>query len=412
MHPTAGIHHPATLISYMVLEKLKRMSAVPSPAHRNLAQYYHWAICDRGMRIYLNATMVDRLKADIRGGLESAEGTRETGGILLGNIETDGDQTNAFIEDFVPVSCSYSTGPWYSLSEEDTVHFEAALLRAALAACDSNAPGVVGYYRSHARDALSLAASDLALIGSYFTETSSIFLLVKGVLGSTACTAGFFFWEDGCVQPDFSSLEVALGRLQADSEAPNEDPAAETDEVARMFEQATANVPAVPAVIPAFDVTATGSVAREPRAPAQVALSPWPGMFLRFAIIVLATVALVASAIRYLGAPRQAREDVAASSLASGLLGLQVEPRSSGLLVSWNQSAPEIADALRGVLSIHDGRLQKSWNLDKSQLSTGSVLYIAAGEDVEVRLEVYNAQQQSAVQSMRVLRPAGPDSEQ
>lgn len=378
------------------------MKAVPSPARRNLAQYYHWALSDRGMRIYLDAAMVDRLQAGIRAGLESSDGARETGGILLGKIETDGSQTSAFIEDFLSVPCSYAAGPWYALSDEDTVQFEAALLRAALSASESSAPGVLGYYRSHTRDALSLAPSDLALIESYFTETSSIFLLVKGVLGSTACTAGFFFWEDGRVEPDFSSLEVALGRLKEHSDAPSQAAEAEPDEVTGIFEQATAGLPSAPAQ----EVTKPGT--GEPRAAVPAAQSPWPGLFLRFAIIVLCTVALVVSAIRYLGAPRQAREEVAASSIPSGLLGLQVEPRTTGLLVSWNQGAPEIAAAVRGVLSIHDGRLQKSWNLDKSQLLTGSVLYTPAGDDIDFRLEVYDAQQRSTVQSMRVLRPAGP----
>ncbi len=101
------------------------------------------------------------------------------------------------------------------MSEPDTLKLEAALLRAALAACDTLAPPVLGYYRSHQRDGLSLSASDLSVIESYFTAPASVFLLVKavrkGMAYMGACTAGFFFWEDGQVQPEFSALEVAIG---------------------------------------------------------------------------------------------------------------------------------------------------------------------------------------------------------
>jgi hypothetical protein len=133
-------------------------------------------------------------------------------------------------------------------------------------------------------------------------------------------------------------------------------------------------------------------------------------LLLRFAVIVLATATLVASAIRYLGAARPVHQDVAASSIPSGLLGLQVEPKSGGLLVTWNQRAPEIARALRGVLSIVDGRAHQTLDLDRLQLATGSVLYTPASDDIQLRLEVYDASQRPAIQSIRVLRPVGPDA--
>src|ERR1022692_4876751 len=186
----------------------------PHALTRNLAEYYHWEETDRGIRIYIHSGMVDRLQAEVLGGAACGpDGGTEVGGILLGRVEEDRGKAITVIDDFVPVPCSYRGGPLYTLSDEDTVNLEAALSRTALAGCESpEAPSVLGYYRSHIRDGLSLAPGDLAVIDSYCEAPASVFLLVKAVASTKACTAGFFFWEDGRIEPEFSSLEVALGR--------------------------------------------------------------------------------------------------------------------------------------------------------------------------------------------------------
>lgn len=185
--------------------------------NRNLAEYYHWEEPDRGIRIYMHAAMVDRLQTDVLRGAEAVpDGRREVGGILLGREEEDRGKPVAIIEDFVPVPCSYQDGPQYDVSDRDAINLEATLLRVALAGCDApDAPSILGYYRSHMRDGLSLAPADLLVIDSYFQDPANLFLLVKNVAGTKACTAGFFFWEDGHIQSEFSSLEVALGRTPA-----------------------------------------------------------------------------------------------------------------------------------------------------------------------------------------------------
>jgi hypothetical protein len=396
------------LILDLHLETLVRMSAVGIPGLRNLAQYYHWELSGQGARLYLHAAMVDRLQAGIFAGLQSPSGARETGGILLGYTETHAEKACTFVEDFVPVPSSYADGPVYSLSEPDTLRFEAALLRAALTAADSGAPPVLGYYRSHTRSGLSLSPADLALVDTYFTEPSSVFMLVKAMIGAKACTAGFFFWEEGRIQPEFSSLEVALGGSRYASLPPAAEPVELPDEVAHMFQEATRAVSPEPPQPSPQPYLPEITVRDSPPPRAVPHRSPWPGLLLRFAVIVVATVALVGSAIRYLGAPRQARQDVSASSVPSLLLGLQVEPRSTAMLVTWNKAAPEIAAATRGVLAIRDGAAQKNLDLDKTQLSTGSVLYTPATGDIQFSLEVYRAAQLTAVQSIRVLGPAAP----
>jgi hypothetical protein len=369
---------------------------------RSLAQYYHWYIADRGIRIYLHAAMVDRLQAAVLAGLEAGSGGREYGGILLGRVEQDGDHTNTFIDDFVAVPCSYSEGPLYLLSDRDTAGLESALLRAAFAACDSpGAQPVLGYYRSHTRAGLFLGPGDVSLIESYFTGPASVFMLVKAVRSTKACTAGFFFWEDGRIQSEFSSLEVALGQISPEGLAGGvaDGMVDLPDDLEQMFREAVLSEPS-------GDVTASPPddlpfLSDEPHK----TRSAWAGLALRAGMMVLATVALVISMIGYLGAPRRGVDNVAASAPSSGSLGLQVEPRAKDLLVTWNQRAPGILNAHRGVLSIRDGGGLRNLNLDRTQLATGSVLYTPASDDIQFRLEVYDVKDANSVQSIHVLRP-------
>jgi len=363
---------------------------------RNLAQYYHWYIADRGIRIYLHPGMVDRLQAAVLAGLEAGSGGRENGGILLGHVEQDGDHTNTFIDDFVAVPCSYSEGPLYLLSGRDTAGLESALLRAAFAACDSpGAPPVLGYYRSHTRAGLFLGPGDESLIESYFTDSASVFMLVKAVRSTKTCTAGFFFWEDGHIQSEFSPLEVALGQISPAGGVAGELP----DDLEQLFREAVLSEP------PDHVIASLPDDLPFPSDELHKARPAWAGLALRAGMMALATIALVISMISYLGAPRRGVENVAASAPAQGSLGLQVEPRAKDLMVTWNQRAPGILNAHRGILSIRDGGGLRNLNLDRTQLATGSVLYTPASDDIQFRLEVYDVRDANSVQSIHVLRP-------
>lgn len=376
----------------------------PGTADRNLADYYHWEEPGKGIRIYMRSRMADRLQADV---LRS--GAKEAGGILLGRVE--GEQgTAVFIEDFVPVECSYHDGPLYSLSELDTANLEGALLRTALAACDTGAPSIIGYYRSHHRDGLSLASSDLELIDSYFQEPASVFLLVKAVLGAKACTAGFFFWEDGRIQSEYSALEAALGgapslpsAAEADADVgaePQPDLPDLPDDLAEIFRRAAMPTQPLPAELKEPPAAVTAPTLR----PGNTRRF-WRDFFLRTLIVSLAAVTVVLSVLTYLGTTRPSRESVAASTPTSRMLGLEVKRIPPDLLVTWNQEAPEIAAARHAGLFIRDGSHQRILDLDSIQLSTGSVLYMPAGDDIQFRLEVYGAKGQSMAQSVRVLLP-------
>jgi Gram-negative bacterial TonB protein C-terminal len=170
-----------------------------------LADYYRWIEPDRGTCIYINFEAADRLQRQVLRGLDSGGGL-ELGGILLGTTTSEGERITAIIDDFEAVPCTYSNGPHYRADEP---RFSA--VRSRFKAADSG-PSIVGYYRSHIRNDLYLSTEDLTLIQSVFPESNHVFLLIKP-LPMRACTAGFFFREDGRIQSEFT-LEVPFAPLR------------------------------------------------------------------------------------------------------------------------------------------------------------------------------------------------------
>jgi len=397
---------------------------------RNLAEYYHWEDTDRGIRIYMHSGMVDRLQAEVlRGAQCGTDGGTEVGGILLGRVDDDRGRAITVIDDFVPVPCTYRGGPLYTLSDEDTVNMESALLRTALAGCDSpDAPSVLGYYRSHLRDGLSLAPGDLAVIHSYFQAPASVFLIVKTVANTKACTAGFFFWEDGRIEPEFSSLEVAFGRTAPLPPAPGDapelpdtlgddvPPGVDGDlnddlpgDLAEMFRKAALPTPSSGPAEPVPSSLPPVAVAPPPTPPGKTPRA-WRSFLFRAVVIAMATAALVISVVTYwgLGTPQSPRGQAAGAMPAPSMLGLQADRNPPDLLVTWNRNAREIVAAQRATLSIRDGSAsEKIEDLDKAHLASGSSLYTPASDDIQVRLEVYAADGGSVSQSIRVSGAGG-----
>lgn len=370
-------------------------------AQVNLADYYHWEESGRGIAIYMRAAMADSLQSAVLA-KSSGQSATEVGGILLGR-HNKAPGGAIYIEDFVPVACAHTHGPEYELDDAEIAGLEAALLRAALAACDTPAAAVIGYYRSHLRAGLSLAAADVKLIESYFQDPASVFLVLKTLGATKACTAGFFFWEDGRIQPDFSALEVALGGAPAAAEAAALEPATEGAEMTGIFQRTVLGklrqlddedtIPEIPILkaLPAQDSGKGHPI--------------WRDFLLRAAIVSLAAVSVVLAVLTYLGTNRSARENTAVPAPEAGMLGLLVQRNLPDLMVTWNQRAPAIVQANHATLVIRDGNQQKILELDKTQLLTGSVLYTPSGDDIQFQLEVYRDKGAAVAQSVRLLLP-------
>ena len=187
-----------------------------------LADYYRWVEPDRGTRIYINFETANRLQMQVLHGQDSNGGV-EVGGILLGRSKLDKGRITAVVEDFEPVPCAYSNGPLYSATSSDAARFEAALKR--YESGTNSGLSIIGYFRSHKRNDLYLSADDLTLIQRVFPGSGNVFLLIKPLSGR-ACTGGFYFWDDGNIQSEFT-LEVPFAPVQTPSPAPSATDAAD-----------------------------------------------------------------------------------------------------------------------------------------------------------------------------------------
>jgi TonB family protein len=179
--------------------------------------YYRWEEPARDITVCLNLEAANRLQAEVLG---SDGSSHEIGGILLGRRERERGRTVTVIEDFDLVPCEHRDGPLYSLSASDLQEFQTALTRRKSNGNLGNS--VVGYCRSHKREDLFLSADDLAVIRTRFADPDDIILIIKAMSGKV-CTAGFFFWDNGQIQPEFTDSEVALIPIEGSDFGPDPD---------------------------------------------------------------------------------------------------------------------------------------------------------------------------------------------
>lgn len=178
--------------------------------------YYRWVEPESNITVCLEFRALDRLQLAVLRGIDSSYERNEVGGILLGRKELDEDRILIFVDEFEPVPSEHRNGPFYALTAEDALRFDAAL-----AECSARQPvSVVGFYRSHNRDGLFLSKDDLRLIQRHFCGPDNLFLLIK-TLPSRACTAGFFFWKDGRVQSEYTDSEAPLIPVSVSSAGPS-----------------------------------------------------------------------------------------------------------------------------------------------------------------------------------------------
>jgi len=184
-----------------VWDTAPRHRSDPAPAVET-KHFFAWEPPEERISIQLRLDVMERMERDVIEAFKALpKRGAEVGGLLLGRAE-QGDPQRVFIDDFVAVACEYRRGPSYFLSETDQAELERTLSR-----CQSR---VVGFYRSHTRQNLSLDEEDQRRIHTYFSGPSNVFLLIKP-LSVTNCVAGFFFWREGVVHGEASQLEFRFG---------------------------------------------------------------------------------------------------------------------------------------------------------------------------------------------------------
>lgn len=172
------------------------------------APAFTWEAPEKPVCVQVPFVLIDRLEREVVENFRSLTSRgSEIGGILLG-AATPGNPATVYIDDFELISCDYSRGPLYRLSDADMSRFERAIEQRA-----AGGFRVAGFFRSHTRKGLSLDAEDLSFFSARFRDSSHVALLVRPY-ASKASTAGFFIWENGAVQGEASYLEFPFRSSQ------------------------------------------------------------------------------------------------------------------------------------------------------------------------------------------------------
>lgn len=330
------------------------------PSTQAVPGYYLWELPGKPVSVHLNLEIVDRLLAEVMRGYGAVpKRGAEVGGVLMGTVE-QGARTIVRVEDFEPVTCGYKRGPSYLLVDNEREAFD-------IASRDAQA---VGYYRSHTREGLSLAAEDVELMDQNFPAPASIALLVKPY-GTKVSVASFFIREDG-VFPSAAPREFPFRRRELMGEdAPPRRPMLER--VARRREP-----------VPVADDEEWSAAPPEPASaepPVRRRRPAWVWIPLSFVFLLLGV---------GLGFETGLSMGPKASSVVSDYsLGLTVTRDGDNLSVRWNRDCPAVRSAEKGVLEIQDGAYTKPVDLDTAQLRNANILFTNSTGNVRFRLIVY-----------------------
>jgi len=381
-----------------------------APASISAQEFYTWTFPGAPVRIHLHLNVVESLGREVRRAFESVPShSVEIGGILYGTADFAANRLIE-IKDFEPFLCEYRSDHKFILSDGDGRKLDRLL--AARRADGPEALSVVGYYRAQIGEGLSLRQEDVATAQAHFYDPANVFLLVKPSPDGSA-SAGFFFWDNGRIDSEFSFLEFPFDARQLTGlrVKPVPHPTAQTLAPTDPFPEPQTQVEYPPLVpTPEFPAPFEREAAQQARS--QPNRRVW-----RAGLFALGMIAL--GAVGYQGylawAPHQSG---AAASQASDApaLALQVGRQGADLRVSWNRNSPAIVQATGGVLSIRDGDAQQQeLHLDPDQLRHGSVTYTPATADVRFRLEVTapgNSKTSETVLALTAARPATPGSSQ
>ena len=375
-----------------------------APPSTPAQEFYTWTFPGAPVRIHLHLNLVESLGREVRRAFESVPShSVEIGGILYGSADFAASRV-VEIKDFEPFLSEYRADHRFILSDGDRRKLDRLL--AARRADGPEALAVVGYYRSHIGDGLSLREEDVAVAQGHFFDPANVFLLVKPSADGSA-SAGFFFWDNGRIDPDFTYLEFPFDARQLTGPHVRPTPRSSTQELARLSEP---EAHAEPAALPPTPEPPAEYEAERPRGARS--FSAWHAALFALVMIVL-------GALGYQGylawGPQQSGTSVP-NATDSPALALEVERRGADLRVSWNRTSPAIVHAAAGSLSIIDGESQQQeLHLDAEQLHSGSVTYTPANATVKFRLEVTRpggSKTSESVLALTAARSASPASSQ
>lgn len=346
------------------------------PATQAVPGYFVWQVPGQPVAIHISIDVVDRLSADImRGfGLVPKRGA-EVGGILIGKIQSD----TIRIEDFEAIPCTYARGPSYLLTDAERALFHET--------CRRRSAEIVGYYRSHTRDGLTLQPEDIQLLDQLFPAAAQLALLVKPYATKPG-VAGFFVRENG-VFPAATPLEFPFRRWELTGEEPprrapleernRREPEAAVPSAPR--EEKAGAAPASTAAPQPYHRIFSAESGEPPKPSEDQRPKSRTGMWLVASFVFLLLGVLLGYEASRITAPQRAAADFA--------LSLAVQRTGENLTIRWNPQARAVVSANNGVLEIDDGGQTRRVELDRANLSSGSMVYRNTSNKVGFRLVLY-----------------------
>jgi hypothetical protein len=360
------------------------------------SEFYTWTFPGAPVRIHLYLSVVERLAPEVRRACDVVPAhSVEIGGLLLGTADFKSSPV-VEIKDYVPFLGEYRTDHKFILSDADQRKLERTL--AAIREERADGLTVVGYYRSHIGTGLSLNESDLALAEAHFFDPADVLLLVKPSTDGSS-TAGFFFWDNGRIDSEFTFLEFPFdARLLTGARIK---PSIRERERASTGVESAESQPQVDGR-QTFEAEPLSPPIRDRRGGPK---PPWLWYPL-FTVLLIALGAVGYQALLKWAGPATGEATVASDPLA---LALRVERKDNDLRVSWNRKATAVIQAKEAALSIHDGDAQQQeLRLNIEQLRNGSVLYTPANASVQFRLEVTASDNTKTSESVLALTAPKP----
>jgi proteasome lid subunit RPN8/RPN11 len=342
-------------------------------------------------------------------------GGAEVGGILLGGFV----KGRIVIEDYQALDCEHAMGPSFTLSARDEEQLAGIIARA-----NESGRRVVGWYHSHTRSEIFLSRTDQDLHQRFFPEPWQVALVIKPHTFDPA-RCGFFFREpDGSIRGEATYKEFALepllvrpvpsGELPAAPARPRplhrptepQGPVITVAAEIRPEPEAKVELPvtreAAAPVAKEEPAAAPAEPAEDAKPPAEVAVPQflqikpghsWKWVMVVAPLVAVGTVGYQTSAswlplLKEKAAPLVAKIGPVLPKPAQHL-SLVTADDNGQLQIHWDATAPAVADATSGKLSIADGGgSPKEIQLDRAHLHNGSFTYGRASERVDVTLMV------------------------
>lgn len=356
-----------------------------------------WLHPTRSLRVEMGKLPLASLPQRALAGLK-ANPQFEIGGVLLGYILSVLGETRIVITgvEFVP-----AVDPHYNTSPADTHK-----LVEAFRSYNDGDSRAIGFFRSHFRDGLCLTEHDAAVMNEHFPDPNALCLLVRP-FQMGVCMAGFFLRQNGQLETQFTDFEVPMFVPEDLSSTNPRDEGPEQALVVR--EKAERKRRTAPAV-------AEPATTETPEAAAAVTEPKRNSKWLKLVALAVFGIGMAAGAY-WLGMPRfrsvwPSSQPVAAAPAAvptavpvQAGLGLQVDRHADSLELQWNSAVFASTNPQNGELTISDGSLKRTLEIDAAQLRSGKIQYFPTNTDVTFELRANLDANRVVSESVRVVLP-------